>query len=221
MVEGEWFADVELIPAEGTRISIEDWGQVIHHGDTHFALATVVEDLNPDGAPVEPLAHRYPLGFLRPGYHVFAFKTNLAHCGLASFRIPGMEGDPVDDWRDAAGARDGEDDGDRDRNGILAEYFFALDPTRPDAPELLPEIVEDASGSQHLAIRYRRLLVADGVREVIEVSDDLRRWEAGDGLTEIIRQDIHIDGTEERLVCLRESLSESQFRWIRIRLIRE
>ena len=221
LVEGEWFADVEIVPAVGTIIRVDDWGQVIHHGNTHFALATVVEESNPDGAPVEPLAHRYPLGFLRPGYHVFAFKTNLAHCGLASFQIPGMEGDPVEDWRDAAGARDGEDDGDRDRNGILAEYFFALDPTRPDAPELFPEIVEDASGSQHLAIRYRRLLVADGVREVIEVSDDLRRWEAGDGLTEIIQQDVHIDGTEERLVCLRESLSESQFRWIRIRLIRE
>jgi hypothetical protein len=132
-----------------------------------------------------------------------------------------MEGDPIDDWRDAAGAPGGEDDGDRDRFGILAEYFFALDPSRPDAPLILPEIVEDATGARHLAIRYRRLLAADGVRQVIEVSRDLQQWEQADRLTEIVEQDIHVDGTEERLVCLRESLRDSEFRWIRIRLVRE
>lgn len=221
LLEGEWFAEVEIVPAAGTAIRVEDWGQVIHHGDTHLALATVVQKATPGGPIAEPLAHRFPLGALRPGHHVFVFKTNLAHCGLAHFRVPGMEGDPIDDWRHAAGVRDGEDDGDRDRFGIMAEYFFALDPAHPDAPEIRSEIVADASGANHLAIRYRRLLVAEGVRQVIEVSRDLRRWEAADGLTEIVQQDVNIDGTEELLVCLRESLAESEHRWIRIRLIRE
>lgn len=221
MIEGEWFASVELIPAPGTAIHVEDWGEVLHHGQTHLALATVTQESTPNGPIAEPLAHRYLLGALRPGHHVFVFKTNLAHCGIARFRVPGMEGDPIDGWRDAAGIPEGEDDGDDDDNGIMAEYFFALDPNRPDVPRVHPEIVVDAEGGRHLAIRYRRLLAADGVRQVIEVSRDMRRWIAADGITEVVEQDVNIDGTEELLVCLRERLGENGFQWMRIRLVKE
>jgi len=219
MVEGEWFANVEIIPARGTAIEVDNWGQVLHHGHTILALATVTQSSTPNGPIAEPLAHRYPLGALRPGGYVFVFKTNLAHCGFERFRVPGMEGDPIDNWRDANRVRDGVDDG--DRNDILAEYFFALDPNRPDLPFIHPEIVEDEDGGHHLAIRYRRLLAADGVRQVIEVSRDMRRWVEADGMTEIVEQDVNIDGTEERLVCLRERLGDNSFRWMRIRLVGE
>ena len=220
MDDGGWFALVEVIPAAGTAIHVQDWGEVIRHGQTHLALATATQESTPNGPVAEPLAHRYPLGALRPGHHVFVFKTNLAHCGFARFRVPGMEGDPIENWRDAAGAGDGEDD-DNDDNGILQEYFFALNPNRADRPSIRPVIVEDEAGELHLAIRYRRLLAAEGVRQVIEVSRDMRRWIEADGITEIVEQDVNIDGTEELLVCLRERLGETGLRWMRIRLVRE
>ena len=221
LVENQWVATVEIIPATGTSITVEDWGEVLHHGSTHLALATVVQENTPNGPIAEPLAHRYPLGALRPGPHVFVFKTNLAHCGIKRFRVPGMEGDPVDDWFEIAGLGDGADNGDGDRNGILAEYFFALDPRRPDVPRINPEIVEDEEGGRHLALRFRRLLAADGVRQVIECSRDLRKWDAVDGLIEVVEQEVNIDGTEELLVCLRERLEENGYRWMRIRVVRD
>ena len=92
------FADVEIIPAPGTAIHVDDWGELIHHGQTVLALATVTQEQTPNGPIAEPLAHRYPLGALRPGHHVFVFKTDLAHCAIVRFRVPGMEGDPIEDW---------------------------------------------------------------------------------------------------------------------------
>ena len=88
-------------------------------------------------------------------------------------------------------------------------------------PAIRPEIVEDDDGDHHLAIRYRRLLAADGVRQVIEVSHDLRIWDEADELTQVVERFVDIDGTEELLVCLRERLDESGYRWIRIKLVPE
>ena len=219
-LEGDqWVATVEVVPAPGTAITVADWGEVMHHGSTHLALATVSQEQTPNGPLAEPLAHRYPLGPLRPGTHVFVFKTNLAHCGIERFRVPGMEGDPVDDWREIAGIPAGEDNGDGDRNGLFAEYFFALDPNRADLPHIEPEIVEDEEGGRHLALRFRRLILAEGVRQIVEASRDLRRWDEVDDLIDVVEKEVNIDGTEELLVCLRERLREGGYRWLRIRVV--
>ena len=222
--EGIWFADVEIIPAGGVHFVVDDWGSVNHHGQTFIALATVGRSDFATSVVPEPLAHRYRLGELGPGFYVFVFKTNLAHCALEDFVVPGLPGDPIDTWRKMIGVVnvDERSDDDGDRINLLGEYFFALDPKRPDVPRIIPEIVEDSAGKKHLAVRFRRLLNADGVREVILVSRDLKTWFRANGTqTEVVEEELVFDGTEEILICLTEELSEDSFSFMRVDVERE
>ena len=222
--DGAWFADVDIIPTGGVHFVVDDWGSLNHHGQPFIALATVGEsDIT---TPVLPgtLAHRYLLGELGPGFYVFVFKTNLAHCALEDFVVPGLPGDPIDNWRKVIGVVnvDERSDDDSDRINLLGEYFFALDLKRPDVPRIVPEIVVDSEGRKHLAVRFRKLLNADGVREVILVSRDLRNWfRANDTQTEVVEQQLVFDGTEEVLICLTEELGEDSYPFMRVDVERE
>jgi hypothetical protein len=222
--DGMWHAEVEIVPVPGVHLLVNDWGPVIHHGQTFVALATL-QSIDTANAPIpEPLAHRYPLGKLPPGFYIFVFKTNLGHCAIESLTVPGLPGDPIDNWRIVAeviNTDDGSDE-DGDNLSLLSEYFFALDPTSSDVPDIHPEIVEGIDGEQHLGLRLRRLLAADGVRQLLEVTRDFKLWVyAGENMTEVVEQTVNIDGTEELLICLREALSENGYRFIRIRIERD
>ena len=222
--DGVWYAGVEIVPAAGVQLVVEDWGDLTHHGHTFVALATVGRrDLTSNVVP-EPLAHRYPLGELGPGFYIFVFKTNLAHCAVEEFIVPGLPGDPIDNWRKIVGVENVDEraDDDGDRVNLLAEYFFALDPKRPDVPKIIPEVVEDSEGKKHLGLRFRRLLGADGVREVIQVSKDLKTWIlATDIQTDVVEQHEVFDGTEEILICLTEELTADSYPFMRVDLERD
>jgi hypothetical protein len=100
--EGRWLANVELISGPGEQIVVDAWGPLVVHGHSFVALATVhIEAVN---GPVEPIAHSYDLGPLQPGYYAFFFKSNLAHCDLSDFTVPGVEGTPVARWQALIGS---------------------------------------------------------------------------------------------------------------------
>lgn len=221
---GEWEATVEILSKPGAQVVVDAWGPVIHHGSSLVALASVHTEATPE--PTEPIAHTYNLGSLQPGYYVFVFKSDQAHCGFAGFTVPGLEGDPLDNWqRRAIGPllSGGEgDDLDHDGLDVLGEFFFATDPTRADRPQFSPEIVLGEDGRTHLGLRFRRLLGAEGVTQIVEGSRNLQgAWEDVSSLTDIVTRTPDIDGTEEVLLCLRDSLAKSPYHFLRLKLIRE
>ena len=183
-----------------------------------MALASVHIDSH--GGPIEPLAHTYNLGTLDPGYYVFVFKTNLAHCGAASFVVPGEEGDPIDRW---IGRVDGSIDGDSDGDGLtdVGEYFFATDPNRKDTAFVRPEIVTSDDGQLHMGLRFRRVHGAEGMIQVVEGSARIGAWEDVNERIDIVEQTVLLDGTEEILICLREPIMDSSYQFIRLRVTRD
>lgn len=219
---GEWEATVEIISEPGQQVVINNWDfSCIQFGQSIIKLADA--EIEATNGPVEPLAHVYNLGGLSPGYYVFVFKTNLAHCGSAGFTVPGAEGDPIDNWQVRVGAanQSDESDGDGDNLNVVGEYFFATDPNRADRPEIRPEIVTDERGDRHLGCRYRRLHGAEGVIRVVEASSNLNDWVDVSDHINLVEQDVNIDGTVRVLICLRDRLSDSPYRYLRIRAIRD
>jgi len=196
--EGHWLANVEVISEPGQQIVVDSWGPLVVHGHSFVALATVhLEETN---GPVEPVAHSYDLGQLQPGYYAFVFKTNLAHCGIGELIVPGVEAPPVARWQTLTGP-----------SANISDYFFAS-----KIPRLRPELVGDDPRSRHLGIRYRRLTEAEGVTQRIEASGDLSNWSDVTDSVDIVERTLDIDGTEIVLVCLRQSMSESPYRYLRI-----
>ena len=149
--DGNWSADVEIISEPGQQVVVDNWGPLVLHGHSFVALATV--HLEATNGPVEPLAHSYDLGPIRPGYYVFAFKSNLAHCGTGDLTVPGIEGPPITRWSAIAA------DGDVTENRIQ-RYFFAA-----RNPDLKPAIIRGDDGRSHLGLRYRRLTGDEGVTQ--------------------------------------------------------
>lgn len=215
---GEWEATVEIISEPGEQIVVDSWGPLIHHSHSIVALASV--HIEATSGPVEPLANVYNLGTLQPGYYVFVFKTNLAHCGIATFTVPGLEGDPVDNWINRIGALP-EGDNDGDGAETVGEYYFATDPNRQDVAFVRPEIVVSDEGEAHLGLRFRRVLGGEGIAQIIEGAGLSGSWDDIGDRIEIIEQTISDDGTEEILLCLQEPIRVSPYQFIRLRLERE
>lgn len=211
--EGEWNATVEIVSGPGEQVVVDSWGPVVMNGQVFVALASA--HLEPTDGPVEPLAHSYELGLLQPGAYLFVFTSSLGHHGWADFVVPGLEGDPVDRWvARAEGAP-------VDAEAALAGYYFALDPSREVSPRVRPEIVEDADGSRHLGLRFRRLHGAEGVRHVIEGTSDLVEWRDVSDRIDRVGREVGLDGTEEVLLCLRDELEKSELQYLRIRVLRD
>jgi len=219
---GEWEATVEIISEPGEQVVINNWEfSCIQFGHSIIKLADA--EIESTGGPVEPLAHVYNLGILQPGYYVFVFKTNLAHCGIASFNVPGAEGDPIDNWQVRVGAATQADEADVDGDGlnVVGEYFFVGDPNRPDGPRVRSEIVTGEDGRRHFALRVRHLHGAEGITRVFEGSANLTDWDDVTDRIDVVEQNINIDGTVEVLACLRDSLEDSPYQFLRIAAIRD
>lgn len=220
---GEWEATVEIISEPGEQVVINNWEfSCIQFGQTIIKLADA--EIESTNGPVEPLAHTYNLGQLQPGYYVFVFKTDLAHCGTAGFTVPGVEGDPIDNWQvrvDAAAEDDDEGDSDGDGIDLVGEYFFLLNPHKSDKPEVSGELVLCEDGRYHFGLRFRRLHGAEGVTQVIEGSRDLKTWEDVNHLIDVVEQKVDVDGTVEVLVCLRAPLEESFHHFLRVHAVRD
>ena len=202
--DGNWAANVEIISEPGQQVVVNNWGPLVLHGHSFIALATV--HLEATNGPVEPLAHNYDLGQLQPGYYVFAFKSNLAHCGTGAITVPGVEGPPIARW--SALLADQVPAEDR-----LTRYFFAA-----RNPDLNPTIIRGDDGKSHLGIRYRRLTGAEGINQRIEASSNLGQWDDVTDSVNLVERTLDIDGTEVVLFCLRESTATSQYRYLRIAL---
>ena len=200
--EGNWLANVEIISEPGEQIVVDAWGPLVVHGHSFVALATLhMEAVN---SPVEPLAHSYDLGPLQPGYYAFVFKTNLAHCGIGDFIVPGVEGPPIARWQALTGSSPGD-------SRRLAHYFFAS-----RNPNLRAALVGDDRNNRHLGIRYRRLTGAEGVTQRVQASRDLGQWDDVTDSVDLVERTLEIDGTEIVLICLRQSISDSPYRYLRI-----
>ena len=218
--DGDWEALVEIVSNPGEQVVVDSWGRIIHHGHSIVTLASVhIEETD----PVEPLAHSYNLGALPPGYYIFVFKTNLAHCGIARFIVPGLEGDPFDSWQERVGVTSSgeEQDIDRDGNNLLGEYFFGTNPGRQDASFARPEIVYTEDGVPHLGMRFRRVQGAEGLIQQFQGMSAERGWEDISQSVEVIDRIVFIDGTEELLVCLNQPLHESEIHFMRLRVMRD
>lgn len=202
--EGNWSANVEIISEPGQQIVVENWGPLVLHGHSFIALATVrLEETN---GPVEPVAHNYELGALQPGYYVFAFKSNLAHCGIGDVTVPGVEGPPITRW--SAFLADGVPAEER-----LARYFFAA-----RNPDISATIVRTENDRSHLGLRYRRLTGAEGVTQRIQASTDLSTWDDVTDSVDLVERTLDVDGTEIVILCLRESLESTKYRYLRLSL---
>jgi len=216
---GGWDATVEIISEPGEQVVVDSWGPTIHHGHSIIALASV--HIEPTGGPVEPLAHVYPLGVLQPGYYVFVFSSDLGHLGFARFIVPGLEGDPIDNWQLRASTLAlGNDGDDGDNLDAVGEYFFATDPSLPDGPGVRPEISPGDDGRPRLGVRFRRLHGAEGVDQIVEGSRDLENWEDVSDQVDLVDQTIAIDGTEEVSLRLKQALEDCPFQYLRIRVVR-
>jgi hypothetical protein len=211
--EGHWQATVELLSGTEEPVVVDSWGPVVMNGQSLVALAGA--HLGPAGGPVEPLAHTYDLGMLPPGPYLFVFTSSLGHHAWADFVVPGLEGDPLDNWVARAEIAP-EDEG-----AALAGYYFALDPARESSPRVRPEIVEDLAGDRHLGLRFRRLRGAEGVRQVIEGATNLADWRDVSDRIELVERTPGLDGTEEVLWCLEDPIGESDLQYLRIRLVRD
>ena len=219
---GDWEATVEIISEPGQQVVVDSWGPLIHHGQSIIALASV--HFEPTGGPLEPVAHIYNLGTLQPGYYVFVFKSDKAHCGFAGFTVPGLEGDPLDNWQQRISGASFADNADTDNDGLdfLGEFFFVTNPNQADLPAFSPEIVTRPDGRPHLGLRFRRLLGAEGVTQIIEGSRRLNDgWDDLSAATDIVQRIPDIDGTEEVLLCLRDALDDSPYHFLRIRVVRD
>lgn len=202
--DGNWHANVEIISEPGQQVVVDNWGPLVLHGHSFVALATVhLEETN---GPVEPLAHSYDLGPLQPGYYVFAFKSNLAHCGVGDLTVPGVEGPAIARW--SALAADGGPVENR-----LARYYFAK-----RHPELRAEVISDDEGRSHLGLRYRRLTGAEGITQRVQASTDLSKWDDVTDSVDLVERILDIDGTEVVMLCLRENIETSKYRYLRLSL---
>jgi len=202
---GNWQANVEILSEPTQQVVVDNWGPLVLHGHSFIALASVhIEQVR---GPV--VAHTYDLGQLQPGYYVFAFKTNLAHCGVADFTVPGVEVPPLVRWADRL---------ENVSPGDLAAYFFALNPARRTTPLIDAELIEDTKGQTHLGLRFRRLTGADGVRQRIQASRKLGIWDDVTEEVDIVERTLDADGTELVLICLRQSLAESPYHYLRVLL---
>jgi len=123
--EGNWQATVEIESEDTQQLVVEKWEPLVMNGHSFVALPTF--SIMQVRGPVTPVSHTYDLGQLQPGYFVFALKSNLAHCGVKSFKVPGVEDSPFTRWA----ARRGENE---DRT--LSSYFFALSPELRPQPNL-------------------------------------------------------------------------------------
>ncbi|NNM28069.1 MAG: hypothetical protein HKO57_00985 [Akkermansiaceae bacterium] len=212
--QGEWEATVEIISEPGAQVVIDDWDAVaLNFGVVFLRLADA--RIESTGGPVEPLAHVYNLGTLTPGSYIFVFKTDIGHCGSATFEVPGLEGDPLDAWRFRNGF------GDASEGEALKSYFFATTPDRADAANVTPLIVTDDDGSRHFGIEYRGLVGADGVISTVEASDNVGAWVDAADLVEIRERTVDADGTERVIICLRDPVGVSRHEFLRIRLERD
>ena len=129
-------------------------------GDSSLVLIGVDDFLSPDhGDPANWRPSRFPLG--SPG-----------------------KADGVDyaAWKERFEVS--EDFGDADRDGVVAllEFFLGGDPTTPTA-HLLPVaragvFLVDGVAEEYLTISFPREVGADGLRYVVEFSEDLVTWVA-------------------------------------------
>lgn len=196
--EGNWLAKVEIVSQPGQQVVVDSWGPLVVHGHSFVALASVHLD-EADG-PVEPVAHSYDLGQLQPGYYAFVFKTNLAHCGAGRLMVPGVEAPPLTRWQNL-----------NQSSADVADYFFAS-----PQPRIRPEFTGHDWNDRHLGIRYRRLTGAEGVTQRVQASRDLTGWDDVSDSVDLVERTLDIDGTEVVLIRLRQSLSESPYRYLRI-----
>lgn len=202
--EGNWFADVEIISEPGQQVVVDNWGPLVLHGHSFVALATV--HLEATNGPVEPLAHSYDLGQLQPGYYVFAFKSNLAHCGTGDITVPGVEGPPIARWS-AIAVEPGTVE------NRIQRYFFAA-----SNPDLNATLIRGEDGKSHLGLRFRRLTGAEGVTQRVQASSNLGEWDDVTDSIDLVERTLDIDGTEIVILCLRESTETSKYRYLRISL---
>jgi hypothetical protein len=206
--EGIWIADVRI---DDDQIRITEWGDdLIRHGRSILALASAVEvDPNDHTPGVPPNGeHSYRLGELAPGYYVFVFKTDLGHCGITRIRVPGIGDGGFNAWRDWIDA-DGMQPG-------FGDYAFAMNPKNPGAPEVHPEIFEGQDGRRHGGLRFRRLHGASDVEYIVQCSSNMVDWQDASDLTEIVRREIDIDGTEMVHICLLNAIGENDCPFLRV-----
>ena len=201
---GNWQATVEIISEPGQQVVVDSPGPLIINGATFVALADVHRE--PTSGPTEPLALTYNLGQLVPGDYLFVWKSDETDCGQLLFTVPGFEAPGL--TRFLANNGTTVDSG-------IGRYFFALTDEN-ESPEVAAEIVTDEDGDQHLGIRFRRLFGASGVEQAVWGSSNLTDWQEITADCDVIERLPRFDGTEEVLLCLRQTLAESNIQYLRL-----
>jgi hypothetical protein len=69
-----------------------------------------------------------------------------------------------------------------------------------------------------LGLRYRRLTGAEGVTQRVQASSNLDQWDDVTDSIDLLERTLDIDGTEIVILCLREGMETSKYRYLRLAL---
>jgi hypothetical protein len=98
----------------------------------------------------------------------------------------------------------------------LQRYAFGLDPLAPQSSPGRPRfLVRDG----HLTVVYRQPASVQDVQYVVEVSDDLVTWHAGDGYVEPFAEPEFADQAEMACYRVKRSMNEDRAMFMRVRVV--
>ncbi len=216
--EGSWQAAVTITSAASARPwKIKSTKPVLTVGSVLNCSA----ELEPGIAGTDPaqLVLTYNLGPLPPGNYRAVFKSNVGHCGAATFIVAGEQPpSPIAAWQQIAFANGDWSrpeitadlaDPDGDGHANITEYCLGTDPMHGDVPEFRPSVERDATGQPHLVILFRRAIGTTDAQATVKVSRDLRTWQSAGTDVEITVRSQDVDGTELVCACQKAILGQA------------
>lgn len=233
-VEGDHSADISAeldFTNLGFPVAIRRWGEAIRESRRLEANVEVErQDSNGLETPgARPVFHNaWHLENLEPGHHVFLMRVNGTPVSRVYFMIDGEEpflewlGENLDQGQEssAAGVEIYDiDDADGDGDSDYYEWALGLNPMNPADHTGIKSTIINRDGKPNFAIHFNRHKPDD--RSPIyhlEVSDDLVHWiPLEDQCDELAVEDVG-GGMEGVTVCLRPTLDQLAFQFVRIRV---
>jgi len=236
--EGGYAANLQLSALEPFFARFPDRAE--RRGNT-FAIevgltaAGEIDPNEPVTQPVTVINERFRLGRLTPGQYWFTVSLNNGQVAREQLVVEGEPGDGgngdapgerIRDWLDSIEFpedappewRDELGDPDNDFLANLLEYALGMDPRSRDRETPVSLGLVDGERGRHLALNFTRGTETPGVEYIVEVSNDLGEWRSGgeDLVWEIFP---NLDGSEDVRVCLPNPVGESEFNYMRLRVV--
>ncbi|MGK0188433.1 MAG: hypothetical protein ACI9R3_004244 [Verrucomicrobiales bacterium] len=228
--------DVEITSPDGV-ISGIDWGEPAVDG--HMVTANVSITVTPWGdlpnVDIATAEHTYQIADLPGGFHIFKLAINDRPAGRAYFLVRRLDRNPIpfEDWLAGLlagihghanhGLAEAFGDLDGDGTGDMEEFYLGTNPLSWDVPKIRPEWVRrgDNNEAASLAIFFQRRRDVGSITAAVEASADLRQWDGSQELFDQVSVTDLGNGLEEVVICLKDTIGESPFRFLRLRMIED